>query len=224
MTNKNKNKNKNLYKIKLFNQISLSENCKSVVLGSLLGNGSLKKYSGYPNAIFSIRHSLLQKDYMLWKMGFLKEVHNPSSLILQQPTGFSQNQKLLYQSQSHEELTKIYDLTYKYNKLLIKRKWLNHLTPLSLAIWWLDDGSLISNKKQGVLCTDGFERKQVDLLSRYLLKVWNIKTKVRNVRRVRDSVVKEYPRLWISTCDMRKFIDIIKDFVPESMKYKIQIK
>jgi hypothetical protein len=55
-------------------------------------------------------------------MDFLKEVHDPSSLILQQPTAFRQNQKLLYQSQSHEELTKIYDLTYKYNKLLIKRK------------------------------------------------------------------------------------------------------
>ena len=63
--NNNKNKNKNLYKIKLFNQISLSENCKSVVLGSILGDGSLKKYSGYKNARLSIRHSIVQKDYML---------------------------------------------------------------------------------------------------------------------------------------------------------------
>jgi hypothetical protein len=35
----------------------------------------------------------------------------------------------------------------------------------------MDDGSLIGNKRKGVLCTDGFEEKQVRILSKYLKKV-----------------------------------------------------
>jgi hypothetical protein len=58
-------KGKNLNKIKLFDQISLSDSCKSVILGSILGDGSLKLYDGYKNARLSIRHSNIQKDYLL---------------------------------------------------------------------------------------------------------------------------------------------------------------
>ena len=217
-------KGKNLNKIKLFDQISLSDSCKSVILGSILGDGSLKLYDGYKNARLSIRHSNIQKDYLLWKMEKLSEINNFKSLQIQQPTGYSKQLKLLYQSQSHEELTKLYALTYKKNKLNIKRRWLNHMTPLSLAVWWLDDGSLIGNRKKGVICTDGFSEKSVNLLSNYLFKVWKIKTRVGNVRRIREGKEKLYPRIWISTNELRKIFDIIKEWVPECIKYKINMK
>ena len=42
--------------------------------------------------------------------------------------------KLLFQSAAQQQLTEIYSLTNKRNRLQIKRSWLNHLTPLSLAI------------------------------------------------------------------------------------------
>lgn len=214
---------KNLEKIKLYHQISLSDCCKSVILGSLLGDGSLKLYKGYKNARLSVRHSEVQKDYLLYKIQYLKEIENPRSLQIQKPSGKSKHQKLLFESNSHEELTKLYNYTYKHNQLVIRRRWLNNMTSLSLAIWWLDDGSLIGNKKKGVLCTDGFDEKSVLLLSKYLLKVWGIKTRVGNVKRVRDGVTNLYPRLWLSTNELKKFIHIIKDWVPESMQYKIEM-
>lgn len=217
-------KGKNLYKRKLFDQVSLSDSCKSVILGSILGDGSLKLYGGYKNARLSIRHSNIQKDYLLWKMEKLSEINNIKSLQIQQPTGYSKQLKLLYQSQSHKELTKLYDLTYRKNNLIIKRRWLNNMTPLSLAIWWLDDGSLIGNGKKGVLCTDGFDEKSVILLSKYLLKVWKIKTRVGNVKRIREGKEQLYPRIWLSTNELRKFFDLIREWVPESMKYKINMK
>lgn len=217
-------KNKNLCKVKLFDQISLSDCCKSVILGSILGDGSLKKYKGQKNPRLSIRHSIINKEYLLWKMEFLTELNSPKSLLTQDPHGFSKNEKLLYQSKCHEELNKLYNLTYKNNQLAIQRKWLNRLTPLSLAVWWCDDGSLIGNRKKGVLCTDGFDEKSVILLSRYLLKVWDIKTRVGNVKKVYKGKEKLYPRIWISTNELKKFIEIIKDHVPTSMKRKIEIQ
>lgn len=56
----------------------------------------------------------------------------------------SQKQKKwIFQSAVSGQLTEIHNLTHQKNKKKIKRAWLNHLTPLSLAIWWYDDGSLI---------------------------------------------------------------------------------
>jgi hypothetical protein len=43
--------------------IPLSETCKAIILGTLLGDGSLKIYSGYKNARLTIRHSIVQKEY-----------------------------------------------------------------------------------------------------------------------------------------------------------------
>ena len=53
------------------------------------------------------------------------------------------------------------------------------MTPLSLAIWWLDDGSIIGNGRKGVLCTDGFDEESVHVLARYLEKVWGVYAHVR---------------------------------------------
>jgi hypothetical protein len=58
-----KNKNKNFYKVKEMDQILLSDLTKSIVLGSILGDGSLKIHKGYRNARISIRHSTVQSDY-----------------------------------------------------------------------------------------------------------------------------------------------------------------
>ena len=44
------------------------------------------------------------------------------------------------------------------------------LTPLSLMVWWLDDGSLIVNSRKGVFCTEGFNYQDLTVLSRYLKK------------------------------------------------------
>ncbi|PIR02174.1 MAG: hypothetical protein COV62_02125, partial [Candidatus Nealsonbacteria bacterium CG11_big_fil_rev_8_21_14_0_20_35_11] len=51
----------------------LSKNCKEIILGSLLGDGSLRIHKSYKNARFSFRHSVNQKEYFFWKAGQLKE-------------------------------------------------------------------------------------------------------------------------------------------------------
>ena len=38
---------------------------QAIILGSLLGDGSLKIHSGYKNARFSFRHSYKQQEYFM---------------------------------------------------------------------------------------------------------------------------------------------------------------
>lgn len=211
-----------------FHQISLSDSCKSIICGSLLGDGCLLLTPGYKNARFFIRHSQSQAEYFRWKVEKLEEIASPKSVQIQQPDAqsFSQkNQKLLFQSRALEPLTELYHWTYKQKKLRIRRRWLNQLTPLSLAIWWCDDGSIIGvPPRKGVLCTDGFDEKSVRRLAQYIEKVWKVHAHVGAIRRDRKhgNYSKElYYRLWFSTEELKKWLRILMPHIPvASMVYK----
>ena len=202
----------------------LLKTTKEIILGSLLGDGSLNIHKGYKNARFSFRHSIVQKDYFLWKVNQLSDISSGKSIFIQKNDGgYSKNKKMLYQSRALPQLTEIYTLVRKRGKFHIRRKWLNQMTPLSLAIWWLDDGSIISNGRKGVFCTDGFEQKQVERLARYLKVVWNITVTVAPIGVSRDGKKQQYYRIWIrSTEELKKFLRIIMPYVQvEAMLPKI---
>ena len=219
----------NLTRKRLAN-IPLSETCKSIVLGTILGDGSLNIQKGYKNARLTIKHSIIQQSYFNWLASSLNEIANPGSVILCKPSGFSKfskNEKLQFQSKSCENLTKIHEITYKKNKLDIKRSWLNHLTPLSLMVWWLDDGSLVGGGRQGVLCTDGFDKKSVEIIVQYLEKVWNVKGRIGVTRGTKGTKYenKEYYKIYLGTSELKKFLIIIMPEIPiKEMVYKVTLK
>lgn len=180
---------------------SLPLRVKEIILGSLLGDGSLKVNKKYKNARFSFRHSEQNKEYFFWKVKELKEISSKNCWWKEK------DKKYRYQSLALPALTEIFQLTHEKNKLKIRRKWLNLLTPLSLFVWWMDDGSLIKNSRQGVLCTDSFDLKSQKILARYLYKVWKIKTKIGKSKR-------KYFRLFIrSTENLKKFLRIILPYL-----------
>ncbi len=194
-----------------YQKVPLSNQTKEIILGSLLGDGSLKVNKFYKNARFSFRHSIKQEAYFHWKVKQLQEISSAKHYWLQQPDqGFSKECKLRYQSRALESLTDLFNMTSKRGKLRIKRQWLNYLTPLSLAIWWLDDGSIIANGRKGVLCTDGFDEKSVQILARYLQIVWKIQAHVAPIGVKRAGQQDKYWRLWFrSTGELTKFLQLI---------------
>lgn len=215
-------------KKKRLSQLSLSDPTKAIILGTLLGDGSLQWTTGAQrNAQLSIHHSEVQREYFLWKATMLEEIASLKSIQEQSPqkSSFSQKSKLLFQSRAHEDLSVIYEILYPKKGLQIRRRWLNHLTPLSLAIWWCDDGSIIgSPSRRGVLCTDDFDHESVLLLARYLWKVWGIRVHVGAQRRRlanTSNSSKKYYRLWFSTEELKKWLRLIMPYIPiGSMVYK----
>jgi hypothetical protein len=189
---------------------SLSVECKEIILGSLLGEGSLKINKRYKNARFSFRHSRKYQDYFLWKVERLKEISGKKCWWIQK------DGKLKYQSLALPELTEIYNFCSKRGRFKVRRRWLNLLTPRALAVWWMDDGSLVKNSRQGVFCTDRFSLKEQKILARYLYKVWKIRVKI-------GKSEKGYYRLWIRSTEMlKKFLRVILPYITvESMLPKV---
>ncbi len=198
--------------------VPLSDSARAVILGSLLGDGSLKIQNKYANANIQIRHSEIQKDYLMWKAEALQEIAGDRSVGVQEADGYSKNKKWRFQSLRTPALTELHNFTYDHNTLHIKRKWLNQMTALSLAIWWCDDGSLIGyGARKGVFCTDGFDKASVEILARYLGVVWNVRAIVAPVGRKQDGKQEQYWRLWIrSQEELKKFLRIILPYIPVS--------
>lgn len=194
-------------------EVSLSDRMRALILGSLLGDGSLKIHKGYQNARFSFRHSTAQKEYFYWKCSEFSHISSEKNIFIQKPDGWSKNEKLRFQSLALSCLTDLYQLTHKHHRFLIRRKWLNLLTPLSLMVWWCDDGSIIANGRKGVLCTDDFDEKSVRRLAQYLEVRWNIYTHVGFVGRKRLSKREKYFRLWFSTEELKKFFLLTLPFL-----------
>lgn len=190
---------------------------KEIILGSLLGDGSLVISKRYKKPRFEMRHSILQKDYFDWKASLLKEISSEKSCRIQPPDGWSKLEKVHYRSLSHPSLVEIYNLTRCRGKFCIEEKWLNILTPISLMIWWLDDGSLVRNSRQGLFCTEGFKYKDLLNLCKYLKQRWNINTKIG--RRGKYHQIRIY-----STEELKKFLRLILPYFPvENMLPKVII-
>ena len=89
-------------------------------------------------------------------------------------------------------------------KIYPRRSWLNHLTALSLAIWWFDSGSIVSGGRQGCLCTDGFSEGECKILAKYLLVVWGVRARVGPTQKKKRPF---YYRLWFSTNQLKLFLN-----------------
>ena len=186
--------------------MELKNRCREIILGSLLGDGSLVISKRYKRPRFEIRHSISQKDYFFWKVSELKEISGKKCSRIQPADGWSKKKKLHYHSLAQPCLTELYYLTHRQGKTYIHQEWLKELTPLSLLVWWLDDGSLVKNSRQGILCTEGFSRQDSLVLSRYLKQRWRIKTKVG--RRGKYYQLRIY-----STEELKKFLKLILPYL-----------
>ncbi|MBC6935358.1 MAG: recombinase RecA [Chloroflexi bacterium] len=106
---------------------------EQVVLGSALGDGSLRYVSDY-NVQLHIGHGAKQTEYCKWKeslFGSLVKYHATNS-----KGGHSFDTIPMY------ELAKIYTESYQDGKKHPADSLIERLSPLAIAIWYMDDGTL----------------------------------------------------------------------------------
>jgi hypothetical protein len=217
---------------KNFAQIDLDSRVKMVLLGSLLGDGSIKIQKNFINARFQMRHSVKQESWFNWKVSILRSLATDRGVHKQSPDGWQKKSKnptgkLHFQTRALPVLTEIFNVVQKRGKKYIQRSWLNHLDAEALMVWWLDDGSLVKNHKNGIFCSHGFSEKEVKILSQYLKRVWGIHTTLSKLKKKasqKPPYTYEPMVLRLNTTNLVKFLRIIMPYVPvESMLYKLCI-
>jgi recombination protein RecA len=181
---------------------SLTERQEAIIIGCLLGDGSMRCKT---NALLEINHSIRQMEYVEWKYNEFKE------LVSTKPhKRFGNAGRIAYRftTRSLPELTEIYRKFYQSGKKIIPNDL--KLQPLSLAVWFMDDGC--KSYRAIYLNTQKFNIKEQHQLALLLKQQFDIRTSLN-----KD---KKYYRLRIAVSSVRKFLEVIAPYLLPMFCYK----
>lgn len=137
----------------------LTETQRELLVGSLLGDGHLRPHRD--KVVFEFLQSPRRKFYVEWKHKILEGVACPK---IYHHRGKREYYKLV--TRTHPVLMELHDLFYKEGRKVIPTRIAEMLTPFSIAIWFMDDGSKSGDAVY--FNTQGFEVKDQFRLIRAL--------------------------------------------------------
>jgi recombination protein RecA len=154
-----------------------------VVLGGLMGDGALSPTRSGHGARFRFGHGARQAQYADWKATLFGNVN----------VSRSTNAKgaVFHDVQPLPELAGLREAVYIGGKKVLSYDYLKQLTPLSLAIWYADDGSFSLHAKglqertrhgsgRSELCVEAMEASSRRRLADWLADEWDLHPSLRS--------------------------------------------
>lgn len=195
---------------------------KKTLLGTMLGDSHIAQQNANTmKGRLILTHSARQFQYLLWKMQLL------APLVDDFFVGINDRGKRPSILQAHTfRLRPLYhthrDFYAQENgrwKKKVRLNVLRRLSPLSLAIWFMDDGHLngYDNQKDGTIyglsiATCSYSMEENKIIKEYFNEAWKLDVAINHGR---------YPYVAMDTENAKKFIELIRPFIHESMQYKI---
>jgi recombination protein RecA len=199
----------------------LSDQQWEVLLGSLMGDGCLSPpvRQDSDSARLRMGHGVKQAEYLDWKISLLENI----------PYSHTKNSKgavfadFTPLSELHELRSAVY---LGDGKKFFSEEYLKALTPLSLAIWYMDDGGFTIRSK-GVqqrtaggsgrieICVEAMTEGTQTRLCDYLRDAYGLDVRLRRSGRAGNA------GLVFSTGATAKFQQLVAPYVPPSMEYKL---
>lgn len=187
---------------------SLTKFERQIIVGSLLGDGYMRIIPGRSNAFLEVNHSIKARAYVDYKFESLKR------LCESPPKERSINEgRIAYRffTKQHKALTDLYHQFYQHGRKTISAGLV--LDPVTLAVWYMDDGSK-SRDCDVYLNTQQFSVKDQKRLL-HCLRLLGIQARLN-----KD---KHYFRIRIMKGSINIFMKMISPHVINSMKYKLVI-
>jgi recombination protein RecA len=201
-------------------QQRLSDQQRQVILGSLMGDGALSpNRRGRSGTRFRMGHGAEQAGYLDWKVSLLGNIghsrtENAKGAVFADFTPLP-------------ELSELHEIMYFGDgKKHLTWEYLKSLTPLALAVWYMDDGSFTVRSK-GVqertaggtgrieIVVEAMSPGSRDRLAQYLRDTYELDVKLvsKGARKV--------SALRFTTAGTEKFQKIVAPYVHPSMEYKL---
>ena len=185
---------------------SLTQLQRSIIIGSILGDGYVRIMPKRRNAFLEINHSYKAKEYVEWKYEQLKSIAGSEPKMRK---GKGDRVAFRFYTRQHPEITELFQAFYQAGKKMIPETFT--LDPLALAVWYMDDGSKCRDSDV-YLNTQQFKHEHQERLIN-ILEQHEIKCRMN-----KD---KQYYRLRILKESLPKFRELIEKHIVPSMKYKL---
>lgn len=197
----------------------LTSSQKSLIIGSMLGDGTMRMGEGAVNVNFKIEHGLMQKEYVMWKYKILKPLvlTQPNLSFRYKENGSKYAKSWWFRTIRHQLFTELYIRFYTRNgykcgKKIISDEITDNINPIVLAVWIMDDGSYSRGKID--ISTYSFSPPEIQLLQSALVSKYDIHS---NFYKDRNKGF----RMYFSVEETKKIIKVIYPYIIPSMRYKI---
>jgi recombination protein RecA len=196
----------------------LSDMQWQVLLGGLMGDGALSPTRSGNGARFRWGHGAKQAEYGDWKASLFANIN----------VSRSENAKgaVFFDCQPLPELAELREAVYIAGKKVLSHDYLKQLTPLSLAVWYMDDAGF-QNRSKGLqartvdgsgrveICVEAMSSDTQVRLRDYLADTWGITASLTR-RGTRQKAV-----LVFAKDETAKLHALIAPFVHPTMQYKL---
>jgi 16S rRNA G966 N2-methylase RsmD len=205
----------------------LTDEQKQVLYGSMMGDA--KKVS--PSSA-QFQQCADQKDYLLWKYKIFENIASKNSLKCSFSIDKRSEKELShyhFYTHANTDIEICISHFYENNQKRITQDILDVLTPLSLAVWFMDDGQTewgyrhivngitVNYSPSCVICTDSFLEEECNLIKEWFENKFNIIVSLKE----RSLSKRIGYRIQIRGADFKKFINLIKPYVLPSFLYKV---
>ena len=215
--------------------VDLTEMQRQILLGGLMGDMSIGYHARCVSPIVQVGNCIQQAEYVGWKYSILESVATSPPKTREYATGFGNRCSMVgFSTKALPCLQQIYDIVKRNGITTLTDEWLSEVAdPLSLAVWYLDDGSITKIKDRNYQKVYGHviqisignaAIEEVDSVVRWMSRQWGID--VMSTRRIADptrpkkSVV--YTIRIYKTADVDAFLDIVRPIALRSgMDYKV---
>src|SRR3989338_10166444 len=205
--------------LSLKKEMQLSSKQRSFIIGSMLGDATMRVGIKAKNANFKIDHCLEQKEYVFWKYEILKSfvTTSPKLSYRKTPEGIRYKKSWWFRTLRHPVLTEIYNQFYttdfyRCGQKIVPDSLIEDIDPFALSVWIMDDGSYNQGKID--ISTYSFTLKEIDKLCSIIKKKFNVTALY---YKDRD---KGY-RIYCNKTETQKLIDLICPYIIKTMRYKI---
>lgn len=185
---------------------SLTKFQKSVVAGSLLGDGYIRQVPGRKDAFLEINHSISQRAYVDWKYAVFANI---SKSAPKERKGNGSRIAYRFTTRQIPEMTDLMHLWYRQGGKTVPTDLI--LDPTTLAVWYMDDGSMCRESDVYL------NTQQFDLLSQQIL-VKKLEQIGLHATLNKD---KQYQRIRFLKSSVCLLKEIISSHIVPSMKYKL---
>lgn len=185
---------------------SLTSAQHAILVGSLLGDGTLRRQGNRLNALLEVNHAHKHKEYVDWKWQHF-QMHS----LTPPKARLGKGPRIAYRftTRSLPLFTKYHSWFYVNGKKRIPPDL--KLNPLSLAVWFMDDGARI--RSAYYLNTQQFTLPEQLFLQKLLLNIFGLTSALN-----RD---KQYFRIRISTESSIKLQQLIEPYIVSCLRYKL---
>lgn len=185
---------------------------RDILVGMLLGDGHLERQNSRGAARLTVEHAVRQSEYVMWKYSEWQDwVLTPPRTRAKTNNLGTTSFNIGFSTVSHSVLGQFRSLFYEEGKRVPPDL---ALSPLSLAVWFMDDGSRKSAACRALLLnTQGFRQGDVLRLRQALERDFGIHTSQRHQG---DGI-----QIYIPSSQVGAFIDVINPHVIPGMRYKL---